>query len=184
MFKLNRLLNIIGLVEGPEDDYDRSYDERAYDNGRDQDDRATAPAGASYTPPPRPARNTRDEGAREEREHPVSRRTDNVRPFPQQPEPSASGHQETLVYYLRTLEDTGTIMDEVINHKIVLLNFEYMPIELVQRAIDVLFGAAYALKAKFRQSSQDTYLLVPYGIELTFNGQERTKYSYSAPRAR
>jgi len=87
---------------------------------------------------PQPARNPRMEGAR----------------------------QRTVMYSLRTLKDCCEVIDNLIANNSVVLTLEEMEPALMQRAVDTLSGAVFALRATIRKASDCTYLIAPMTVEV------------------
>lgn len=84
-----------------------------------------------------------------------------------------SRHQ-TVIYYLHTLEECREVITDLIDGKTVLLNLEEMDEKAIQRGIDTLCGAAFALNATLRKASDKTYLIAPTNVEVAMtNDAER-----------
>lgn len=65
--------------------------------------------------------------------------------------------------------DAISVANHVIAHKTVVLNLDNTGKEIARRILDVLSGAAYAMRAKIKNVSVGTYLIIPYGSE--FSGE-------------
>lgn len=74
--------------------------------------------------------------------------------------------QKTVIRYLRDIGDCNDVIDDLLSECQVLLNIEDADEELRQRAIDVVYGAQYALRAKMRRVSRFTYIIAPKSVEV------------------
>jgi cell division inhibitor SepF len=81
-----------------------------------------------------------------------------------------SRHQ-TVIYYLHTLEECRDVITDLIDGKTVLLNLEEMDEKTIQRGIDTLCGAAFALNATLRKASDKTYLIAPTTVEVAMTNE-------------
>lgn len=68
--------------------------------------------------------------------------------------------------------DAISVADHVIAHKTVVLNLDNTGKEIARRILDVLSGAAYAVRAKIKNVSVGTYLIIPYGSEFSGEGMD------------
>lgn len=74
--------------------------------------------------------------------------------------------QRTLMYSLHTLEECREIIENIIRGNTVVLTLDDLDIKLMQRAVDTLSGAAFALHATIRKASDKTYLIAPNNVEV------------------
>ncbi len=86
-----------------------------------------------------------------------------------------SRHQ-TVIYYLHTLEECRDVITDLIDSKTVLLNLEEMEEKTIQRGIDTLCGAAFALGATLRKASDKTYLIAPNNVEVAMTNETERRY--------
>jgi FtsZ-interacting cell division protein YlmF len=86
-----------------------------------------------------------------------------------------SRHQ-TVIYYLHTLEECRDVISDLIDNKTVLLNLEEMEEKTIQRGIDTLCGAAFALGATLRKASDKTYLIAPNNVEVAMTNETERRY--------
>ena len=63
---------------------------------------------------------------------------------------------------------TDDDFSDLLENKSVLLNLEDMDDRLIQRAIDTLGGAAFALNATLRRASDRTYLIAPLSVDIAY----------------
>ena len=82
------------------------------------------------------------------------------------------------MYSLRTLKDCCKVIDELIANNTVVLTMEEMDGSLMQRALDTLSGAAFALNANIRKASDRTYLLAPTSVDVNEGYQDVEDYDY------
>ena len=86
-----------------------------------------------------------------------------------------SRHQ-TVIYYLHTLEECREVITDLIDGKTVLLNLEEMDEKTIQRGIDTLCGAAFALNATLRKASDKTYLIAPTNVEVAMTNEAERRF--------
>ncbi|MEA4898083.1 cell division protein SepF [Bacillota bacterium Meth-B3] len=134
-----------------------------------------------YRPEPRPRDPLEDEFERAQQRPPRAEREPrggaegrggNVVPL--RPQPPA-GHQ-TVIYYLRSLEECREVINDLLDGKSVLLNLEDMDERSVQRSIDTLCGAAFALGATLRKASEKTYLIAPNNVMVASTNDDGRRY--------
>ena len=77
-----------------------------------------------------------------------------------------SARTRTVMFSLRTLEDCCAVIDELIANNTVVLTMDEMDGHLMQRAVDTLSGAVFALSANIRKASDKTYLITPMSVEV------------------
>lgn len=77
-----------------------------------------------------------------------------------------SGRTRTVMFSLHTLEDCCAVIDELIANNTVVLTMDEMEGHLMQRAVDTLSGAVFALSANIRKASDKTYLITPMSVEV------------------
>jgi FtsZ-interacting cell division protein YlmF len=83
---------------------------------------------------------------------------------------------QTVIYYLRTLEECRDVITDLIDNKTVLLNLEEMDESTIQRGIDTLCGAAFALGATLRKASDKTYLIAPNNVDVAMTNDGERRY--------
>lgn len=87
-------------------------------------------------------------------------------PQPRSPRMDGGARQRTVMYSLRTLKDCCEVIDNLIMNNSVVLTLEEMDPALMQRAVDTLSGAVFALRATIRKASDCTYLIAPMTVEV------------------
>ena len=96
------------------------------------------------------------------------RQTSNLpQPRPQQPaRMRVSQRSRTVMYSLHSLEDCCEVIDQLIANNTVVLTMDELDGHLLQRAVDTLSGAVFALHASIRKASDKTYLVAPMSVEV------------------
>ena len=113
------------------------------------------------TAPQTPRMASRPRSRFEEEEQPqVQQRQTPVRPN------RVSTRQRTVMCSLHTLEDCCDVIDHLINGNTIVLTMNELDGRLLQRAVDTLSGAVFALHATIRKASDMTYLIAPSGVEV------------------
>lgn len=142
------------------------FDDRSSRAGDSYDDYASgAPRRASsrfddsgYDVPPRQERPS-GRMARQERQ-----------PMANPPAPAprmrVSRRSRTVMYSLHSLEDCCEVIDQLIANNTVVLTMDELDGRLMQRAVDTLSGAVFALHASIRKASDKTYLVAPMSVEV------------------
>ena len=77
-----------------------------------------------------------------------------------------SPRSRTVMYSLHTLEDCCEVIDQLIANNTVVLTMDELDGHLLQRAVDTLSGAVFALHASIRKASDKTYLVAPMSVEI------------------
>ena len=80
--------------------------------------------------------------------------------------PRSTGRQRTVMFSLHSLEDCCDVIDNLILSNTVVLTMDELDARLMQRAVDTLSGAVFALHATIRKASERTYLIAPSGVEV------------------
>ncbi len=98
-------------------------------------------------------------------------------PAPQQrsARPSGATRQKTVMFSLHNLEDCCDVIDNLILNNTVVLTMDDLDAKLMQRAVDTLSGAVFALHATIRKASERTYLIAPMTVEVneTYDTDDR-----------
>lgn len=98
-------------------------------------------------------------------------------PQPQQRSSRASTapRQKTVMFALHNLEDCCDVIDNLILNNTVVLTMDDLDAKLMQRAVDTLSGAVFALHATIRKASDRTYLIAPMTVEVneTYDTDDR-----------
>ena len=86
-----------------------------------------------------------------------------------------SSRQTTVMFALHNLEDCCDVIDNLIMNNTVVLTMDHLDDKLMQRAVDTLSGAVFALHATIRKASERTYLIAPMTVEVneTYDTDDR-----------
>ena len=82
----------------------------------------------------------------------------------------------TTVYYLRSLSECSSVIQDLIGGNSVLLNLEETDSVLMQRIVDTLAGASFALNAKIRKVSERMYLIAPENVQVNMTTNVERRY--------
>jgi len=83
---------------------------------------------------------------------------------------------DTVVYYLGSLSECADVIRAILDGTSVVINFSETDDRLSQRIIDTLSGAAFALNAKVRKITDDTYLIAPSNVNINTTGRVNRRY--------
>ena len=92
-----------------------------------------------------------------------------------------AGRMARYDFFRRTADSLGAQRIATAHHaadqaETVLLNLEDMDERVVQRGIDTLCGAAFALGATLRKASDKTYLIAPKSVEVASTNDQERRY--------
>lgn len=82
----------------------------------------------------------------------------------------------TMVYKIRTLNECSDVIQDLIGGNSVLLNMEGTDLALMQRIVDTLAGASFAINAKIRKVSEKTYLIAPENVQVNIPASAERRY--------
>ncbi len=97
---------------------------------------------------------------------------DNVVPMTPRTDAETRKHSEMIVC-VRRLEDSQNIINALLDGRSLLLNLEEIDDTQRQRVIDMLGGAAFALRGKMIRVSHRTYLLAPSTVDVVNSTEVR-----------
>jgi Uncharacterized protein conserved in bacteria len=83
---------------------------------------------------------------------------------------------DTMVYYLSSLSECATVIRDIIAGTSALVNFDDTDDRLSQRILDTLAGAAFALNAKVRKITDNTYLIAPENVKVNMSRHVERRY--------
>lgn len=92
------------------------------------------------------------------------------------PAPRAPGTPRTIMCPISTLEECCDVIDIIVENNIVLLMLDNMDPALTQRAVDLLSGATFALRATIKKASERTYLIAPRTVTVSENDELSRRY--------
>lgn len=143
--------------------YDRGA--RGYDDYRPAEQRRTASRFDSESYAPRPQRPSERVSTQSDPRYSANLPQ---RVAPQRPR--VSQRSRTVMYSLHSLEDCCEVIDQLIANNTVVLTMDELDGHLLQRAVDTLSGAVFALHASIRKASDRTYLVAPMSVEVNDSG--------------
>lgn len=79
----------------------------------------------------------------------------------------AFGDSQVVVKKIVSVNEVGAIVDILKQNRIVFLNLENATTDSVQRIIDVIYGATYALEGTFRAIAERAFVLTPHNISVS-----------------
>jgi len=95
----------------------------------------------------------------------------NAAPAQSAPVPAARGGVANMVTFsLTSLEECSDVVDALIANNIVMLILDQLDDRMIQRVVDTLSGAAFALHANIRKGSERTYIIAPRTVSMSENG--------------
>ena len=155
----DRFLNIMKLND---DDYEDDY----YDDDEFVED---------YEPPKGRRQifskeNAEDfpEEPRRERNVSASNKVTPMRP----PNRKVSSGMEVCVIKPSSVDDSREICETLLTNRTVILNLEGMDVELAQRIIDFISGAAYAISGNLQRISNYIFLVTPANVDISGDLQD------------
>lgn len=90
--------------------------------------------------------------------------------------PRGTSRPRTVMFTLRNLEDCCDVIDNLIIDNTVVLTMDELDVRVMQRAVDTLSGAVFALHATIRKASEHTYLIAPAGVEVNETYDTDSRY--------
>ena len=169
---LSRIGVILGVYpeEAPADDRAPDYDEEyaAEDYYAPQANIREEPAASQARGGMGAKRSAAQSGYEPEEDPGYSTRRaapNNVVQMPTRSESDPRRHSEMIVC-VRRVEDSQNIINSLIEGRSVMLNLEEIDDTQRQRVIDMLGGAAFALRGKMLRVSHRTYLLAPSTVDV------------------
>lgn len=117
-------------------------------------------------------------------------RPDNVIPMPEREDRSSaqsvrpSVSASTIIFCVRRKDDSSQIINYLLSGVNVILNFEEVDDVQCQRVLDMVSGAAFALRGTVERISHRNYLVAPTGVEIvrseTQGREERDRERYKS----
>ena len=129
--------------------------------------RSTSSSAGRYDSSPRPASRFDDASQSFADEAPQTQ--------PRSSRNTGASRQKTVMFALHNLEDCCDVIDNLIMNNTVVLTMDNLDDRLMQRAVDTLSGAVFALHATIRKASERTYLIAPMTVEVneTYDTDDR-----------
>ena len=188
---LQRIGRIIGLYSEDDTGYDEQEGEYIQQEPPEYDQPeqpvyTTMGMNGSYTSSgarPKPQRGGRESARQGWRIHQAPSQPryapDNVIPMPEredveevEPPLAGGGRSSTIIFCVRRKDDSSQIINYLLTGVNVILNFEELDDGQVQRVLDMVSGAAFALRGTVERISHRNYLVAPTGVEIVRSGAE------------
>ena len=83
---------------------------------------------------------------------------------------------DTAIYYLGSIRECAEVIRSVISGASVFVNLEDVDDRTMQRIVDTLSGAAFALNAKVRKISENAYLIAPENVNVNMSNHIERRY--------
>jgi cell division inhibitor SepF len=156
----DRFINIMKLND---DDYDDYY--------YDDDDEFVE----DYEPPKSRRQIFSKENAEDYPEEPKRERnvssSNKVTPM-RPPSRKVSSGMEVCVIKPNSVDDSREICETLLTNRTVILNLEGMDVELAQRIIDFISGAAFAISGNLQRISNYIFLVTPANVDISGDLQD------------
>ncbi len=183
---LKRVLELIGLQEAVDEEeqmssrpnrvYNASYEQERFTPARSNHAPGNVPPREKRKPTP-PADRNRDFGrngfgAQNTRKRPQNNVSVRREPNPNDM-PIGTG---TMVYYMHSLSECSNVIRDLIRGYSILLNLEEADTAQMQRIVDTLAGATFALGAVIRKVSERTYIIAPKNVNVMTSDRFERRY--------
>lgn len=183
---LKRILELIGLQEAVDEEeqkasrpnrvYNASYEQERFTPARPNPGPGNVPPRERRQPNPAPNRSN-DMGRKPFGAQSAKKRPQNsvaVRREPARDDmPIGSG---TMVYYMHSLSECSNVIRDLIRGYSILLNLEEADTAQMQRIVDTLAGATFALGAVIRKVSERTYIIAPKNVNVMTSDRFERRY--------
>lgn len=177
---LKKVLELIGLKEAVDEEqemasrpnrvYNTAYEEERFTparriSGGNEQTRTGAPGARSREP------RGYAPGAQSAKKRPVN--SVSVRSHAGSEMPAGTG---TMVYYMHSLSECSNVIRDLIRGYSILLNLEEADTAQMQRIVDTLAGATFALGAVIRKVSERTYIIAPKNVNVMTSDRFERRY--------
>lgn len=184
---LKKILEYIGFVEEVDDEASVSRPSRvssaAYEEERFTPAKKPAPAagtaGARHAGSERAKRPAHDARARRETPGRSARPRSTGREVAARTAPAGRdmpAGTSTMVYYMHSLNECSNVIRDLIGGYSILLNLEETDSAQMQRIVDTLAGASFALGAVIRKVSEKTYIIAPRNVNVMTSDRYERRY--------
>ncbi|MCR4621341.1 MAG: cell division protein SepF [Clostridiales bacterium] len=120
------------------------------------------------------ARSRGQQARREARQ--TSRRSGSASIQPQRESSRPVSRPDTMVYYISQLGECAEVIKDIIAGTSAVINFDGADDFTAQRIIDTLAGAAFALNAKVRKITDNTYFIAPKNVNVNMSRHIERRY--------
>ena len=83
---------------------------------------------------------------------------------------------DTMVYYISSLSECAAVIRDIIAGVSAVINFDGTDARTSQRIIDTVAGAAFALNAKVRKITDNTYIIAPESVNVNMSRHVERRY--------
>ena len=173
----DKFLDIMKLNDDDYDDDDFYDDDEYYDDGYDEKPRRSLFG----------KKNNKEESyddfdmEEDKKFQPAS--SSKVTPI-RQPAPKRSGNMEVCVVKPTSVDDSREITETLLAGRTVILNLEGMDLEVAQRIIDFISGAAFAISGNLQKISNYIFLVTPTNVDISGDLQDLLGNSMETPSMR
>ena len=101
-----------------------------------------------------------------------------------QPTPKRGGNMEVCVVKPTSVDDSREITETLLSGRTVILNLEGMDLEVAQRIIDFISGAAFAISGNLQKISNYIFLVTPTNVDISGDLQDLLSGSMETPSMR
>ena len=84
-------------------------------------------------------------------------------------ERSYSDQHKMDIFQVKTFEECRDIIVALLDRKSVLINLELLDDSLIQRSVDTLGGAAFAIRANIKKVTSKVYIIAPPNVVVSIN---------------
>ena len=100
------------------------------------------------------------------------------------PRPRVNASMEVCVVKPTNVEDSREITETLLNGRTVILNLEGLDLEIAQRIIDFISGAAFAISGNLQKISNYIFLVTPTNVDISGDLQNLLGGSVDMPAMR
>ena len=103
---------------------------------------------------------------------------------PMRPTAKRGGNMEVCVVKPTSVDDSREITETLLAGRTVILNLEGMDLEIAQRIIDFISGAAFAISGNLQKISNYIFLVTPTNVDISGDLQDLLGGSMETPSVR
>ena len=100
------------------------------------------------------------------------------------PSAKKNGNMEVCVVKPNSVDDSREITETLLSGRTVILNLEGMDLEVAQRIIDFISGAAFAISGNLQKISNYIFLVTPTNVDISGDLQDLLGGSMETPTVR
>lgn len=174
----DKFLDIMKLNDDDYDD-DEFYDD---DDFADDGDFEEKPRRSFFGKKNNKEESFNDFDADEDKKFQPSASTSKVTPM--RPAAKHGGNMEVCVVKPTSVDDSREITETLLAGRTVILNLEGMDLEIAQRIIDFISGAAFAISGNLQKISSYIFLVTPTNVDISGDLQDLLSGSMETPSVR